>query len=40
MNSEGERELLGTAIGRSKAEHFSSDFLRLRTHRGLRRVRL
>jgi transposase-like protein len=40
VNSEGRREVLGLAIGRSEAETFCSDFLRSLTRRGLRDVKL
>jgi len=40
VNSEGMREVLGTAVGASEAEPFWTDFLRSLMRRGLRGVKL
>ena len=40
VNTDGTREIPGTALGLSEAEPFWSDFLRSLSHRGLRGARL
>ena len=40
VNTDGRREVLGTAVGLSEAEVFWTDFLRSLTRRGLRGVKL